>query len=152
MLQTKCVGDDFKMLLTVLPTLITNILYLFSKKFLHKRQAPTFKRCRQHRNSITSIHKSSPTLRHQHHGHQNITWDRAKLNFYLNQVLKPVEVCCRNCLSGCSCFYAKRLGLFSISRKGLNFKTKIWLYSFYHYGYDSMPDVQLLIIEREALK
>ena len=37
---------------------------------LHLRQAPTFKSCHQHRNSVTNFHKSSPTSRcHQYHCH-----------------------------------------------------------------------------------
>ena len=34
--------------------------------------------------------------------------------------MKLIQVCCRNYLPGCPCFHAKRLGLFGISRKGLN--------------------------------
>ena len=33
--------------------------------FLHCRRTSTFKKCHQHWNSVTSIHKSSPTLRNQ---------------------------------------------------------------------------------------
>ena len=39
MLETKCVGDNFEMLVTVFAVFVTNILYL-----QHKRQAPIFER------------------------------------------------------------------------------------------------------------
>ena len=41
MLETRCVGDNFRMLVTVL-VILTSII------FLQKHRAPTFKRCHQH--------------------------------------------------------------------------------------------------------
>jgi len=41
--------------------------------FLHYRRSPTFNWCQQHRNSVTNIHKSWPTLSHQHHDVAKIT-------------------------------------------------------------------------------
>ena len=42
MLEMKCVGDNFKILVTVLAIMATNI------HVLHHRRAPTFKRFHQH--------------------------------------------------------------------------------------------------------
>ena len=50
MLETKCVKES-KMLWTVLTILVTTIR----------------NKCRQHRNSVTKIHKWSSTLSHRHH-------------------------------------------------------------------------------------
>ena len=62
MLETKCVGDNFKMLVTILIMLVTNILYLL-----------TSKRCHQDLNSVANILKLSPTVSHQHHNVTNMT-------------------------------------------------------------------------------
>ena len=61
MLETKCVGDNYKILVTVLTILVTNIYYF------------TFKRCRQHTNDVTKIKKLLPTLSHRHHDVNNVT-------------------------------------------------------------------------------
>ena len=58
MLEMKLVGDNNKILSTFLATLVTNIHYL--------------KRCNQHRNSVTNIHKSSLTLSRQHQNGRSI--------------------------------------------------------------------------------
>ena len=61
MLETKCIGDKYKKLMTVLVILLTNIYYLFTL-------APTFKRWHHYRNSVTNFR--SPTSRcRQHHYH-----------------------------------------------------------------------------------
>ena len=44
-----------------------------SNMFLHERRAPTSQRCHQHRNFVTNIPRSSPTLGHQHHDFITIT-------------------------------------------------------------------------------
>ena len=54
-METKCVDDNYKMLVTVLVILVTNIHYLFTLA------------------SGTNIYKSSPTLSHQHHDVTNMT-------------------------------------------------------------------------------
>ena len=64
MLETKCVGNNFKMLVTVLAILVTNINYLFTLA-----SGNNIQRCRQDPNSVTNIRKLSPTLSHQHHCH-----------------------------------------------------------------------------------
>ena len=61
MLESKCVGDNYKILVTVFVILGSNIHY-----FLLWRRPPTFERCHQYRISVSNIHKSSPTLSHQH--------------------------------------------------------------------------------------
>ena len=66
MLETKCFGDNLKMLVTTLAILVANIHYFF-----HKRLAPTLKRCHQDRHSVTNIQKLSPTLSYQHHCYPN---------------------------------------------------------------------------------
>ena len=52
MLERQCVGDKYKLLVTVLAILVTNISYLFTLA-----------------HSVTKISKSSPTSSHRHHCH-----------------------------------------------------------------------------------
>ena len=54
MLETKCVGDNFEILVTVLVVFVGNILYLLTWASL------TTKRCQQYRNSVTNIRRLSP--------------------------------------------------------------------------------------------
>ena len=54
-ITTKCVGDNYTILMTVLSILITNIYYIFTLMY-----------------SVNNIHKSSRTLGHQHHCHKRI--------------------------------------------------------------------------------
>ena len=58
MLETKCVGDNLKMLVTLLA---------------HWRRAPTSKWCHQDLNSVASILKLSTTSSHQHQNVTNMT-------------------------------------------------------------------------------
>ena len=66
MLETKCVGDNFEMLLTVLAIMVTNINYLFTLAL-----GTNIKKIHQHRNSVTNIQKSSPILGYQHDCHRS---------------------------------------------------------------------------------
>ena len=71
MLETKYVGDNFEMLVTVLAVFVTNILYILALV-----QPSTTKRCHQYRNSVTKNQKFAeikwPTLTfHQHLPHQH---------------------------------------------------------------------------------
>ena len=56
MLETKCVGDNYEMLVTVLVILVTNIHYRFIKAL------------------DSNIKQISPLLSHQHHCHQFDIW------------------------------------------------------------------------------
>ena len=61
MLEMKCVGNNYQMLVTVLAILVTNIRLLYSYKNIQK-MSPT---------STNVI-----TFRHQHHGHlQNVSFE-----------------------------------------------------------------------------
>ena len=51
----KCVGDNHKMLVTVLAILVSTIDYLFTITFGIKLVLPTFKRCHKHRDLVTNI-------------------------------------------------------------------------------------------------
>ena len=68
MLETKCVGDNFKMLVTVLAFLVTNIHYLFTlaSGTNIQKMSPTSKFSHQHPQIV-------PTLSHQHNDVTNIT-------------------------------------------------------------------------------
>ena len=65
MLETECVGDNYKILVTVLAIFITNIHYFFALQVASgtniQRMSPTSKFC-------------SPTLSHTHHDVTNITF------------------------------------------------------------------------------
>ena len=61
------------MLVTVFALSVTNMMLATSTPFLQKHRTPTFKIFYQHRNSVTNIQKSSPTLNHQHHCHPKFT-------------------------------------------------------------------------------
>ena len=85
MLETKCIGDKYKMLVTVLAVLVTNI------HFLQWRQAPIFKRFDTHRKKKILTNFESLTSRyyqnHCHRGLKSIRWkDRLNLTF-LGQAL-----------------------------------------------------------------
>ena len=75
MLETECVGDNYKM--SVLNLTI----------FLYSRRVPTFKKCHRDLVLVTNILESSSTLCHPHDCHQtlrikdylNIHWYRRKL-------------------------------------------------------------------------
>ena len=67
MLETKCVEDDFEMLVTVLAIFVTSILYLLtlvSGTNIQKR-SPISKFCHQHPKIVTNI-KSPTSTCHQH--------------------------------------------------------------------------------------
>ena len=66
--QIKIIGLLGKIIPMLLVT-ISNIQYLFYMCI----GLPTFERCHQHRNSVTDIPKSSPTLSHQHHDVTNLS-------------------------------------------------------------------------------
>ena len=65
MLETKCVGDNFQMLVTVL---VTNILYL-----LTLASGTNIQRCHQDLNSVPNILKLTLTVSHNHHNVTNMT-------------------------------------------------------------------------------
>ena len=60
MLETKCVSDNYKILVTVLAILITSIHDLITLTSSTNKD-------------VTNIHKSTQTLSHQHHDVTNIT-------------------------------------------------------------------------------
>lgn len=62
---TKCAGDDYSMLVAVPVISIANIDYFFTYA-----SGTTFKRCFQHRISVTNNHTSSTTLSRQPHCHR----------------------------------------------------------------------------------
>ena len=71
-LETKCVGDNFKMLATTLAILVTNIDYLVFINVGHQfSKDVTNLAWHQDRHSVTNIQKMSPTLSHQHHCYPN---------------------------------------------------------------------------------
>ena len=79
MLETKYVGDNFEMLVTVLVDFVTNILYLFAlaSGTNIQKMSPISKFCHQHPKNVTSI-KSISTC-HQHlcseiGGFRILTW------------------------------------------------------------------------------
>ena len=65
MLETKCVGDSFKMLVTGFGH--------FGLYFLTLPWTPTSKRCHQDLNSVDNILNLPPTVSHQHHNVTNMT-------------------------------------------------------------------------------
>ena len=65
-LETKCVGDNFKMLVTVLAILVTNILYL-----LTLASGTNIQKCHQDLISVAYKLKLSPTVSCQHHNVTN---------------------------------------------------------------------------------
>ena len=65
MLETKCVGDTFEMLVTVLAISVTNILYLLTLALGTNIQKMSS------RSSVASILKLSPTV--SHHNVTNMT-------------------------------------------------------------------------------
>jgi len=69
MLEMKSVGDNFKMLVTVLAILVTNILYFLTLA----SGCPTSKRWHQDLKFVAKILKLSPTVSHQHHNVTNMT-------------------------------------------------------------------------------
>jgi len=68
MLETKCIGENFKMLMTVVAIFVTN-----SNIFLPEQRGNYFKKCHQHQYLVINIHKLSPTSGHQHHDATNVT-------------------------------------------------------------------------------
>ena len=70
MLVTKCVSDNYKMLMTFCATLATKSHYLFKRFLLYERTNIR----KLHPSKYTQhINKSSPTLSHQHHDVTKIT-------------------------------------------------------------------------------
>ena len=55
-LETKCFGDNFETIVTVLVVFVTNVFYVST---LASRE-PTSKRCHRHRNTVTNTQKWSP--------------------------------------------------------------------------------------------
>ena len=91
MLETICVGNNFKMLVTVLNFFfVTNIHYLFTLASPMLHRAPRFKRCHQQQQIVAN-------LSHQHKDVTNITdttwtfsWTQAMKKFYqIEKVLLP---------------------------------------------------------------
>ena len=80
MLQNICVGDNFKMLVTVLTISVTIIYYLFTFESGAniQKMSPASKFSHPHRQMGTNF--KSPTSRcHQHHCHQRWLWCLSKL-------------------------------------------------------------------------
>ena len=77
MLETRCVGDNFKMLVTVLVISIISILYPLTLAL-----GTNIKRCHQDLNSVANNPKLSPTVSHQHHNITNMTVAEFKLQLY----------------------------------------------------------------------
>jgi len=57
MLETKCVGDNFKMLVTVLAILVTNIHYFYAlgSDIIIQKKSPTSKFSNQHPEAVTNF-------------------------------------------------------------------------------------------------
>ena len=77
MLETKCVGDNFKMLVMIL---VTNILYLlkWASGTIIQKMSPRSLFCRQHSKIVTTC-KSSTSQFHQHYC--GPTWDHQDPSF-----------------------------------------------------------------------
>ena len=80
-LETKCVGDNLRLLVTVLAILTTNILYV-----LTLASGTNILGCHQDLKSVANNPKLSPTVSHQHHNITNMTvaspsWQRYILTF-----------------------------------------------------------------------
>ena len=74
--KKKRVDDNHKMLVTVLAIFVTNIHYLITLASLHSKDVT------EHLNSVSIIHKSSPTLSHQHHDVTNMLQYTLLANFW----------------------------------------------------------------------
>ena len=72
--MTKCVGDNFKMLVTLLAILVTNIRYLLTlgSGTNFQKMSPRSLFCRQHSKIVTNF--KSPTLQCHQHDCSRIGW------------------------------------------------------------------------------
>ena len=68
MLETKCVDDNLKMLVTVLAISVTNILY-----FITLASGTNIQKMSPNINFVANILKLSPTVSHQHQNVTNMT-------------------------------------------------------------------------------
>ena len=95
MLETKCVGDNFKMLVTVFTVFVANILNLLilTSSTSIQKMSPISKFCRQNSNIVTNI-KSPTSTWHEH------LCSRYQNNDQNNPIWTDSSGCGRNLKSG----------------------------------------------------